>query len=804
MPTTKDHSSKRSRPLRPAATAAASPSTSQTETQPETATTPAGDSMLRHLPVAVFQANADGWIEFYNDAAAELWGWRPAIDASRWCGFSHSFLPDGRTLHRDDSATAICLRDGRSVQGLQSLVERPDGTRISISSNSTLLRDSSGRVTGAITAMIDITEQVKRAIDLQRLAAIVEGSEDAIISKTLDGRVTFWNGGAERIFGYTADEMIGQSIANIVPFDLQEDERKIIAKLASGERIDHYETVRLAKDGRRVCLSLTVSPLRDVSGAVIGASKVARDISARIQYEETLRQANEVAEQARSEAESANRAKTEFLAVMSHEIRTPLNGIGGFIALLTATNGLSPQQRRYAELVRNANAALLTIVDDILDFSKVEAGQLDLELRPFAPSALINDTIAIVEPIAAVKDIPIRVTIQPEVPEWLMGDHSRLRQILLNLLNNAVKFTESGCITVDVSMQVAADGRDQVHFSITDTGIGVPAEQQHRLFKHFSQADNSVSRRHGGTGLGLAICKRLVELMGGEIGIVSEPDRGSTVWFTALLLAATSPAPTSKTEPVLEDAANARILIVDDIDTNLEIVEAFLEGNGYHIDCVQSAFEAIHLAAEKPYDLILMDIQMPVMDGIMATRRLRAMDAPINQVPIIAMTGNVLQQQVRSFLEAGMNDHVGKPIERAKLCNVVRRWLPRTEQTTPQVRVGSPDFDSVKVDELVRVLGNVKTASIAERLALSLAAAFKSTLLDAQKECHALLATAGVFGLEGFVDVCRRVAEYRPAGDPESARLLMDDLRTAQSAAYLTLTTEILPSLREAPLQYIA
>lgn len=760
--------------------------------------------MLQVLPIAAYQTNANGWIEFYNDAAAELWGWRPELNGSRWCGFSRSFLPDGRPLDSADSATAICLRDGRSVQGLQSLVERPDGTRISISSNSTQLRNSSGRVNGAITVMMDISDQARRAIDVQRLAAIVEGSEDAIISKTLDGRVTFWNSGAERIFGYTADEMIGRSIASIVPFDLQEDERKIFAKLASGERIDHYETIRLAKDGRRICVSLTVSPLRDVSGAVIGASKVARDISARKVYEETLRQANEVAEQARSEAESANRAKTEFLAVMSHEIRTPLNGISGFIGLLTATTGLSAQQRRYAELVRNANSALLTIVDDILDFSKVEAGQLDLELRPFAPSALINDTIAIVEPVATAKDIPITVAILGEVPEWLMGDHSRLRQILLNLLNNAVKFTEKGCITVNVSMQIGADGRERVHFSIADTGIGVPVEQQHNLFKHFSQADNSVSRRHGGTGLGLAICKRLVELMGGEIGIVSQSERGSTVWFTALMLAAAAPAPMPMTEPVLEEAVNAKILIVDDIDTNLEIVEAFLGGNGYQIDCVQSAFEAIHMAADKQYDLILMDIQMPVMDGIMATKRFRAMAAPVSQIPIIAMTGNVLPQQVRSFLEAGMNDHVGKPIERAKLCNVVRRWLPRIEETKPQLRVGSPDFDSVKVDELVRVLGKDKTSSIAERLASSLADAFKSTLAEAQKECHALLATAGVFGLDGFVELCRRVAEYRPADDTENARMLMDDLRTAQSVAYLTLTTQILPALRETPLQCIA
>jgi signal transduction histidine kinase len=291
---------------------------------------------------------------------------------------------------------------------------------------------------------------------------------------------------------------------------------------------------------------VTLSLLRDRLGNIVGVSTIARDILERKQIEEALRNANEAAQKARTDAESASRAMSEFLAVMSHEIRTPMTSISGFGDLLASTGTLTSQQRRYVGLVKSANAALLTIVNDILDFSKVEAGQLELECLPLCPASLIHDVAAIILPVASAKKLLLEIQIDRHLPEWVMGDPSRLRQVLLNLLNNAVKFTEKGTITIDVRLQTSVDGGERVRFSVTDTGIGIGADRQHRLFKKFSQVDSSMSRRHGGTGLGLVICKLLVELMDGQIGIHSEVDQWTTVWFTASLPVVSPSAPPQK------------------------------------------------------------------------------------------------------------------------------------------------------------------------------------------------------------------------------------------------------------------
>jgi PAS domain S-box-containing protein len=641
----------------------------------------------------------------------------------------------------------------------------------------------------------------------ERFRLAVESAPNAIVMINAAGQIEMVNAQTERLFGYPRSELLGQSVEMLVPARFRERHPTLRGAFFGDPRSRPMGAGRdlygLRKDGGEFPVEIGLNPIETDDGAAMVLSSIV-DISARKQAEEALRNANEVAQQARIEAENANRAKTEFLAVMSHEIRTPLNSISGFLDLLTGTE-LTPQQRRYAELVKTANAALLTIVNDILDFSKVEAGHLEMERRPFSLAALVHDAVAIVAPTGATKSLILNYTIHRGVPDWVIGDHARLRQVLLNLLNNAVKFTDKGSVAVEVGMQASVDGRERIRFSIADTGIGVPAEQLHRLFKQFSQADSSVNRQHGGTGLGLAICKRLVELMGGEIGIVSEVERGSTVWFTALMPGVSEPARKPEAEPLLEDSAKkkTRILVIDDIDTNLEIVEAYLQDNGYEVDCVSSGLEAIQLLGNRHYDLILMDIQMPIMDGVTATKRIRALPAPIKDIPIIAMTGNVLPQQVRSFLEAGMNDHVGKPIERAKLYNNVRRWLPKTEGEKVRVVANSPNFDSLKFDEFVLVVGAEKAERIAEKFLASLTDAFRTTLVEAQREAHALINTAGVLGLDSFVEACRRARDFVPSHDPERVRIAMEELRKAQSLAHQTIGAQVLPKLRGTPLRSV-
>jgi PAS domain S-box-containing protein len=751
------------------------------------------DALLKALPIAGYVTDVHGFITFYNDAAVDLWGRTPEKGVGRWCGSLRLYSPEGAPMPHDESPLAVCLAEGRSNCGREVIAERPDGTRVCLLNHATPIEDRNGRSIGALNMLTDISERRRSNNEAARLAAIVDGSEDAIVGKDLDGIVTSWNGSAARIFGFTAQEMVGQSIMRIVPDDLQVEEREIIARLMLGERLDHFDTVRLAKGGRRIDVSLTVSPLRDAAGNVVGASKVARDVTERRRVEQALLDAT-------VEAERANRAKTEFLAVMSHEIRTPLNSISGFTDLLATTTQLTPQQRRFTDLVKTANSALLAIVNDILDFSKVEAGQLELERRPFSLSRLIRDTVAIVSPMAAVKNLRVNVTIEPGAPETIMGDHSRLRQILLNLLNNAVKFTVKGSITVDVREQTGTDGHDRIRFSVTDSGVGIPAEQQHRLFKGFSQADSSVNRKHGGTGLGLAICKRLVELMGGEIGVVSEEGRGSTIWFYAHLPEIARPTSEPEITTRLENraATKARILVVDDIETNLEIVEAYLLDREYRVECAGSGIEAIQMLGSQHYDLILMDVQMPVMDGVAATRRIRALPSPIKDIPIIAMTGNVLPQQVRSFLEAGMNDHIGKPIERVKLYNNLLRWLPEKGGSEPSRDSPAPILDADKFDEFLLLVGDKKAERIVEKFLVSLCDAFQSTPLESQREAHALINAAGVIGLERLVEACRS-AEELASQDPDDARATTSELLSAQAMARQTLTTRLLPKLRAKP-----
>jgi len=640
--------------------------------------------------------------------------------------------------------------------------------------------------------------------NVQRYRAIVEGSDDAIISKTLDGVITTWNRGAEQIFGYSAAEMIGQSIAWIIPLDLLEEEQFIMAQLKQGRRVHHFETTRLARDGRRVPVSLTISPIHDARGVTIGASKVARDISERKRVEEMAREAAEGEREARREAERANRAKTDFLAVMSHEIRTPLTSISGFVNMLMSSDNLTREQRRFVDLIGTANAALQTVVDDILDFSKVESGQIELESRKFAPRTLVHDTLAITTVVAAEKNLRLRYFIERDTPEWVMGDDSRLRQVLLNLLNNAIKFTSSGSIEVRLVTELSSAGESKLRFSVLDTGVGIPDEQQKRLFKQFSQADNSISRRFGGTGLGLAICKRLVNLMGGDIGVASVEGRGSTFWFNVPLVEAH--APTWEADEIAEPeevgAVGTRILVVDDIAANREIVKAYLGERGYRVDTVGSAVDAIQMLGAETFDIVLMDIQMPVMDGITATKRIRALPKPMRDVPILAMTGNVLPTQVKAFLEAGMNDHVAKPISRAKLFHSVRLWGKKNDALAEPASE-APAAEDDKLQELIGALGNHSAAKIVNIFLRDLNAAFaKDGDLDgAKRDAHALINCAGIVGLTRFVDACRAI-EGLPPADAGSDREALARIRAERALAHEIVVNQVLPKLAVPSLQW--
>lgn len=545
-----------------------------------------------------------------------------------------------------------------------------------------------------------------------------------------------------------------------------------------------YERVR----PNGTVLEIRTVPLNDG-----GAVRTYTDITIRKTAEVALQEAKALAEAARTHAERVSQAKSEFLASMSHEIRTPLNGILGFADLLLDQGTLPADRKRYAERIKSAGSALLTVVDDILDFSKIEAGRIELDRRPFSLPQLIDNSVAMVRGFAEKKGLDLDVTLDADLPEWVAGDEARLRQVLLNLLNNAVKFTRAGSVTLAVRMDGAGTDGYRLRFVVTDTGIGIPRAKQERLFRRFSQVDGSISREFGGTGLGLAISKHLVELMGGQIGVDSGEDRGSTFWFAVALPIGEAPEirPAGTSEAV--NRRPAHLLLVEDVEANQEIVRAVLESVGHTVDLASNGYEALRALRSRHYDLVLMDIQMPGMDGIAATKRIREMPGPEQEIPVIAMTANVLPEQVAEFIAAGMNDHVGKPFNRHELYRTIERWLPEIiivdrsqEAEEPKTSAAQQDFDGRIYADLASILGDEKLSLLLEKLATSLATSLPPPDSDRDraqlaKEAHSLVSQAGMLGFMKLSEACRTVESACLSDAPVEAAL--DRAHAARDAA---------------------
>ena len=590
------------------------------------------------------------------------------------------------------SAITWPIRSGKHVLGVAELLSREDVPP----------DESARRALEAIGAQIGMFIERNRSEAALRASAahlrlVIDTALDAVIMIDAAGKVRGWNTQAERTLGWSREEALGRPMADLViPPETRDAHTRGLARfVATGEaRVlnRRIEIEAMHRSGRRFPVELTITPVT-VDGELTFSGFV-RDISDRKRAELDI-------QRAKAAAEAASEAKSRFLATMSHEIRTPLNPIFGWTGVLMDT-ALSPEQRRYVERIRQSGQLLLRQINQVLDFSKIEAERVELEQSHFSLRSVVSQIVDLFAGRAREKGLELEETYAADLPRIVRGDSARLQQVLSNLLANAIKFTASGRIQVRT---LRGSDPDLLRFEVTDTGEGVPESQQGTLFDPFVQADTSTTRRHGGSGLGLAIAKGLVVLMGGEIGVRSAPGAGSSFWFTARLPEsrddAVEPPLPALPEPTAvrqRHEAGARILLAEDNPGNQDVMVLMLERLGHRVDVVPDGGAAVEAYGRAPYDLVLMDCQMPIEDGFAATRRIREIEGTGRHTPIVAITAFAVGDDRERCFAAGMDDFLPKPISFDSLAETLDRWLAHRERTPSET--GEPAVDASVIAQL--------------------------------------------------------------------------------------------------------
>ena len=607
---------------------------------------------------------ADGRVIEVNTAATRLLGYpehvlvgmqptqvHPTLGAHFWAEFRADVERHGRVRFE---APALCA-DGRFIDvEVELFVLEIDGERrISV-----FMRDVSDRVA------------LQRAIARQReqVDGVFEHAQDLIATCDAAGVIRNANPAWSSELGYPPDAVVGRRMSEFMHADTLEATWQAITRASRGEVVQ-VETRMLRADGAEVLIEWLAFGRQDqIRG-------IGRNVTERRRHEREL-------EQARQRAEAAAAAKSMFLAMMSHEIRTPMNGVLGMASLLLDTP-LDDGQRDMLRIIHTSGTALLGVINDVLDYSRLEVAQLSLDPLPFRITDVCADVCTLLATQADGRALRLRRQIAPDVPEWLLGDGGRIRQILLNLVGNALKFTEHGGVLlavnwVDGQLPGAGAAGPQLHIHVCDTGIGMTPAQCQAIFAPFSQADASTSRRFGGTGLGLAIVKQLVTLMAGRVGVHSAPGEGSTFWVQLPLQRAEPPAETSDSIPEAQLdprlGAGRRVLVAEDNGINQVVLRRMLERLGFGVDVAADGLEAVHMYAQARHPIVLMDWHMPRLDGLDATRRIRALD-PAARVQVVAITASAQPEDAAACFAAGMNDYLVKPLRLEVVAAALQRAI---------------------------------------------------------------------------------------------------------------------------------
>ncbi|MFZ1426595.1 MAG: PAS domain S-box protein [Geminicoccaceae bacterium] len=645
--------------------------------------------------------------------------------------------------------------------------------------------------------VIDITDRKRAEISLAAQVhenaiyrAMIETLPDIIFAKDRDGRFLAANTATTRLMrAGSAAELIGKTDFDFYPPDIATGFRQHEQAFhAEGQAMLIEQTVHHPGTSPIVLMSLK-TPLLDATGRMLGYVGHNRDITAERQREAALRAAHAQLTRQTAElgclaeaAEQASRAKSEFLAAMSHEIRTPLTGVLGMADLL-ATESLSPAQRRYVDNIRTSGQHLLGIINSILDFSRIESGRMELERIDFAPFQMLEQTRSMLAPQAAERGLELRL--EQTMAELLVvrGDPVRLQQVLINLIGNGLKFTPQGSVTLIVRELPAAAGMARLRFEVWDTGIGIPRERQAELFLPFVQADRSTTRHYGGSGLGLAICRRLIEAMDGVIGLESEPGHGSLFWFELAFELGDATLVSQRGTAVPEPIRPLRVLVADDVAANRELLAEMLGRHGHTVLLAEDGGRAVELAARVRPDLVLMDIQMPGMDGLEATRRIRQLPEPLASVPILALTANVITSERQRYLAAGLNQCLTKPVVWpelfAALADIATGSGVRAAAPSPATAIAAPPLlDLALLDGLARNLPPARFRQLVTQ-GLDNATASHRQLSEAlgdlpalARAAHRLRGTAGSFGLARIAAVPTAIEERSGHGQDVAALVL--------------------------------